>query len=297
LTKYFRFLAKTNLKSIENQEGGDFPMPFFPIFTLPSRPHNFPKVMRNLFAMILLLMAVAVKAQPRTIHVFVALCDNANQGIVPVPAGIGNLQNAATNLYWGCGFGVKTFFSKKSADWKLVSVLPSTKKNILERLLFRHTKADVYMLAEAYDGATMADCIGDYMLAANRQHKLIVEWEGCPLPFGGSSDLMAFIGHNGLMDGEVNVPFNKVEAPGPEAIILACYSKSYFAEAIKASGAQPLLWTTHLMAPEAYVLEAALKGWVAKETAPQIEERAAQAYNLYQKCGINGARNLFTTGF
>ena len=48
----------------------------------------------------------------KTIHVFVALCDNKYQGIVPVPAKIGNGQDAATNLYWGAAFGVKTFLTK-----------------------------------------------------------------------------------------------------------------------------------------------------------------------------------------
>jgi len=51
------------------------------------------------------------------------------------------------------------------------------------------------------------------------------------------------------------------------------------------------------MAPEAYTLKAAIDGWIIDETSQQIKERAAQAYNQYQKCGIRGARNLFTTGF
>jgi hypothetical protein len=34
----------------------------------------------------------------RTIHVLVALCDNAHQGIVKVPAGIGNGQPPATTF-------------------------------------------------------------------------------------------------------------------------------------------------------------------------------------------------------
>src|SRR6187551_3111970 len=55
----------------------------------------------------------------KTIHVFVALCDNEYQGIVPVPAKIGNGQDAATNLYWGCGAGVRTYF-KNSKSWTLV---------------------------------------------------------------------------------------------------------------------------------------------------------------------------------
>jgi hypothetical protein len=37
----------------------------------------------------------------RTIHVFVSLADNQNQGIVPVPARLGNGLDATHNLYWG----------------------------------------------------------------------------------------------------------------------------------------------------------------------------------------------------
>jgi len=51
------------------------------------------------------------------------------------------------------------------------------------------------------------------------------------------------------------------------------------------------------MAPEAYTLEWALDGWVLNETDAQIKERAAQAYNHYQKCGIKGARWLLRTGW
>lgn len=82
-----------------------------------------------------------------------------------------------------------------------------------------------------------------------------------------------------------------------DVIILACYSKAYFSPEIREAGANPVLWTTHLMAPEAYTLKSANDGWMIEETGKQIEERAAQTYNEYQKCGIRGARNLFTTGF
>ncbi|WP_298952106.1 hypothetical protein [uncultured Nonlabens sp.] len=35
----------------------------------------------------------------KTIHIFVALCDNVNQGIAPVPEKIGNGQDAFNNSY------------------------------------------------------------------------------------------------------------------------------------------------------------------------------------------------------
>src|SRR5687768_2778496 len=42
----------------------------------------------------------------RVVHVFVALCDNEYQGIVPVPARIGNGDDPDNNLYWGAAYGV-----------------------------------------------------------------------------------------------------------------------------------------------------------------------------------------------
>jgi hypothetical protein len=82
-----------------------------------------------------------------------------------------------------------------------------------------------------------------------------------------------------------------------EAIILACASKAYFAEPLRSTGAYPLLWTTGLMAPEAYTLKDALDGWILKESNEQIRQRAAMAYDKYQKCGLKGARRLLVSGW
>jgi hypothetical protein len=58
------------------------------------------------------------------------------------------------------------------------------------------------------------------------------------------------------------------------------------------------VWTTGLMAPEAYTLEAAVNGWVAGKTDAETRELAAQAYSKYQKtCSIKSARNLLVTGW
>jgi hypothetical protein len=66
---------------------------------------------------------------------------------------------------------------------------------------------------------------------------------------------------------------------------------------LKTSGAYPLLWTTNLMAPEAYTLKSAIDGWINRESGEQIRERAAMAYDKYQRCGLRGARRLFATGW
>lgn len=97
----------------------------------------------------------------RTVHVFVALCDNKYQGIVPVPAAIGNGQAPNSNLYWGCSAGIRTYF-KNSKEWTLIKRYKLD--NIrLERLLFKHKTRKVYLVADAYDGRYIKQCTIDFL--------------------------------------------------------------------------------------------------------------------------------------
>jgi hypothetical protein len=51
------------------------------------------------------------------------------------------------------------------------------------------------------------------------------------------------------------------------------------------------------MAPEAYVLSAAIDGWANKESDEAVRARAAAAYHKYQNCGLKAANRLFVTGW
>jgi hypothetical protein len=104
----------------------------------------------------------AAKRNPgRLIHVLVALCDNESQGIVPVPARIGNGDDPANNLYWGARFGVKTFF-KASSDWRPVAEERNPKPAILERIILKHRTGDLYLVADAYRGREIKQCVTDF---------------------------------------------------------------------------------------------------------------------------------------
>ena len=234
--------------------------------------------------------------EPKTIHVYVALCDNVNQGIVPVSKALGNGQNPSSNLYWGALYGVKTHF-KRSKDWSLVKTLESPNPNILERVLFKHNTTNTYLLADAYDGAHIKQTTIDFLKAATGDLRESIEYDSSTLSFGGSSGMVAYIGHDGLMEFDIAVSLKPCNTEKRDAVILACISKDFFAPYLKKTGANPLLWTTGLMAPEAYTLKWAIDGWILGETDAQIRERAAAAYHHYQKCGMRGARNLLVTGF
>jgi hypothetical protein len=237
--------------------------------------------------------------QIRTVHVFVALADNEHQGIVPVPARLGNGLDPNQNLYWGAAAGVKTFFAR-SSDWALLSCAPKLKPEILERCIFKHRKAEVYLVADAYRGDEIQQAIVDFFDAAagaSPEKITLPTTPGVTLTVRGGSNLVAYVGHDGLMDFKLPLVPRKQNEIHRDAIILACASKQYFSEALRAAGAYPLLWTTNLMAPEAYTLKSALDGWIARETNEQIRERAAAAYDKFQKCGLRGARRLFASGW
>jgi hypothetical protein len=244
-----------------------------------------------------LLLAISINAQ-RTIHVFVALCDNKYQGIVPVPEKIGNGQDPVHNLYWGAGYGVKNYFDKKSNDWILLKTIKNPSDDILERLIFKHTGSDVYLLADAYDGSKIKNTVYDFLHAASGKFAANVNLtDSLQLKFGGFADLCAYIGHNGLMDFHADISLKNYNKKKKDVIIIGCYSKSYFEPYIKESGANPLIWSTGLMSAEAYTLEWALDGWVMKESDNDIRIRAAKAYNNYQHCGYNASMNLLRTGW
>lgn len=242
----------------------------------------------------------AAQPAPRMIHVFVALADNVHQGIVPVPAVLGNGDDSAKNLYWGAAFGVRTYF-KRSAEWREVATIENPKSYVLERSVFVHGASGTYLIADAYRGREIKQAITDFYRSAAG---LLTE----EIPDGAHSAdpkknapvaaaLSVYVGHDGLMDFTIENRFQGNGNAHREAIVLACASKMFFANGLKSTGAQPLLWTTGLMAPEAYTLKAAVDGWIAGESASSTRERAAAAYAKYQKCSIVAAARLFSSGW
>ena len=233
-------------------------------------------------------------------HVFVPLCDNEHQGIVPVNARLGDGLNLRTNLYWGAGYGVKSFFLADKS-WKLRQATPDPQPDILERVVFEKkfpNGARLLLVADAYRGDRMQACIHDFLhtLAGRRPDTLRLDGQTRPVAIG-QPELAVFNGHNGLMDMSVPAVPQVPGLPCRDAAVIACASHRYFRQRLQCAGAFPVLTTRHLLAPEAYVLGALLEGWVAAEAETQLHVRAAKAYAQYQKCGYKGAYRTFNAGW
>lgn len=249
----------------------------------------------GLLILLIILGNAAAHAAPQTIHVLVALADNEHQWIAPVPDSLGNGDKPQQNLYWGALYGLKTHF-KKSEHWELLSS-SSVDEIILERLIFKHRQADVYLVADAYRGKEILQALKDFLSYSAGQEPLTLTRQDPPLPIQGDADLVTYIGHNGLMEPWLRLRINMMDLEpadtGKDAIVLACQSRNYFNKRLQAVNARGVLLTNANMAPEAYTLEAALEAWIVGGESAQIRENAAQAYSRYQKIGIKAARGLF----
>jgi hypothetical protein len=215
------------------------------------------------------------------LHLFVALADNAHQGIVRVPAKIGNGDDPANNLYWGCSEGLKSVFSQ-SATWKLVSAEPGPKPSVLERLVFTDRQKRFTLTADAYRGEAIKEYTADFFAAISSSEP------------SQKTPLVAYIGHDGLMDFSASEEWGE-PGPGREAIVLCCLSEKYFGPFLRSANARPLLTTTELMYPGAFILHAALEGWMKGESVSEIRERAAVSYARNQKIGVKAARSVFSS--
>jgi len=239
----------------------------------------------TLFVLGLYLNASAAGAKDdraASLHIIVALVDNATQGIVPVPATIGNGSDPAHNLYWGAAYGVKSFLSK-APGWRRESCTPDVSSTIMERCNFSLAgRLDV--VADAYRGENIGDAMMQFMREAAKP------------PLQGKREMVLFVGHNGLMDAK---NANLVEqfplhAPhGKLAGVLACLSDRYFRPHLSAAGAQASVTTFSFMAPEAYVVEAIARVFAEGGGDTAMREAAGAAYAKYQKISPRAGAGVF----
>ena len=227
-------------------------------------------------ALILALLLTPLAAAEKRIAVFVGLCDNATQGIIKVGAKIGDGDKPADNLYWGCTDGLRSYF-KASKRWKLEKSETTTGDDrILERMTFRHVSGDAVLVAEAWRGSKLKDC-----------------YETCQKAMiSGENDLVAFIGHNVLMDTAIDPPAEKAKGK-TDAIVLCCISDRYFRERLENAGVRPVLLTTQLMYPGSFILHDALEPWLQGKARGTLRDAAGLAYAKNQKLKPAAAKGVF----
>lgn len=235
--------------------------------------------MQTLVAVIMLCFSANLsQAADKTIGVFVALADNQNEGIVRVPDAIGNGDDPERNLYWGTADGLKGVFDR-SQDWELTEKKDRPESaQVLRTRIYRNAKKGVVLHAKAYKGSAIKECIADFEAAIGAR----------------AYDMVAFIGHNGLMDFDLPKPTKSAaQARIPDCVVLCCKSEQYFKARIEAARGRPVLLTTQLMYPGAFILRAAAESWTEGQKRSIIRERAGIAYAENQKLSKKAGMGVF----
>jgi len=229
-----------------------------------------------------MLPQVAAAVPNPHIYVIVSLVDNVSQGIAPVPAKIGNGDDPHNNLYWGAAYGVKTFLSKASG-WRKLGCEKDINDSILERCQFAW-KDKLTVTADAYRGSQIGQAMLDFMQQASTP------------PDAAQREMVAFIGHDGLMDEQnqsIIKRFPKHDRHDKQAVVLACMSDDFFAEHLQAAGSKPVVTTFSFMAPEAYVLEAVARGFANGASEAELRSFAGVAYAKYQRISVKAGKSVF----
>lgn len=237
--------------------------------------------------------------EPLIVHLFVPLCDNENQGIVPTSPSLGNGMDLRRNLYWATSQGIKRFY-KELSDWELLTSINKPDSNVLERVVFQKifpNNANVILVADAYRGDRMQACLSDYFESLSGNLKEQVMLDSIIYEIHSEADLIIFNGHNGLMDEEVDFSYN-TKSVSKDAVAIACISEDYFREYWENTSSYPLVMTTGLMYPGAFVSEFIINEWAMLKSAEEIRKAAGKSYYKYKpKSGPNGSNNLFSTGW
>jgi hypothetical protein len=214
-------------------------------------------------------------AAPKKVAVFVALCDNASQGIIPVPARIGDGNKPEDNLYWGCTEGLPTCL-KASKSWKLIKKETPDDKRILERCTFTDTAGTLELTIEGWRGSEIGACLSAFETAL----------------VSGNHDLCAYIGHNVLMDRLIE-PLARRAAKPVDAIVLCCQSSAYFQKRLLDLGARPVLLTAQFMYPGGFLLRDTLPLWAKGGSLADLRSAAGASYARNQKISTKAGTGVF----
>ena len=255
----------------------------------------------------LLMLSFSCLAEPKVIHVLVALCDNKYQAIAPVPAAIGNGQDPSNNLYWGAAFGFKTYFAKQK-EWQVIQVNKPNNGKILEEIIYKHQNKDVYLIAQAYDGKYINDTVDDFISYSAGKQSASFLINKTKIEAGAKANLVVYVGHDALMEWSWRnylpdswrwYTLSKAEQEKQKsryAAVFACKSQKYFTPPLSRLGITPLILTLHRMAPEAYSIHAMISSWLDGEAKDVIRLKVATAYSQYQKL-TKPALHIFTTEY
>ncbi len=248
-------------------------------------------------------------AKPLVVEVHVPLCDNTI--IACGNAKLGDGDNPDTNLYWSTTPGFGSWFARKSSGWKRVAKLREGEtgdNDVLALHVYRRSVStpaawkkrgapasmEIDIVVHGWRGTAIDRALAAYAADISGQGtRTITLVDGSTLDAGGAAQIVAWVGHNRLMD----VDAYTWPAPGTATkgtIAIACHTAAYMEESVPSATRVPLLMTRDFLFANAAPLEAAVLAFASGGTYAKIRLDAATAYAGVREREVKHVFGAFT---
>lgn len=248
---------------------------------------------------------------PIVVMAHVPLCDNRILRCGSKRMGDGD--NPDTNLYWNTDEGFLGWFGRRGSGWRAVDVKEAgAPADVLEtRVWHRRVAAtgawrahgvtdpiDVYLVVYAWRGtaidATLAAYLDDVYGDTPREVTLA---DGTTLHAGGASTIVAWVGHNRLMDVEpIDWAARAAHATAaPKGVIAeACQTAPYMAAEVSSPARVPLLMTNDFLFAGAHAFEGVATAFARGGTLSEIRTLATAQYAAGEHQTVRHVGRVFT---
>jgi hypothetical protein len=236
--------------------------------------------------------------KPLVVQIHAPLCEKTI-----IPCGndrLGDGDNPRTNLYWSTSPGFGKWFARKGGGWnKLVdrAAGDTGDPDVLALHVYRRTMAapaswrtrgaparfDVYVVVFGWRGTAIDRALAAYARELSGLDARTIALDGtATVEAGGAAQLVAYSGHNRLMD------VDSFTWPAPAkavtgAIAVACKTADYMQDEVPAPTRVPLLMTRDFLFANAAPVEAVVLAFARGGSYAKIRREAAAAYARVQE--------------
>lgn len=235
--------------------------------------------------------------RPLVVQVHVPLCDNTI--IACGNARLGDGDAPARNLYWATSEGFLGWFGRRGSDWRQVLAADGAavgEADVLDLRVWRREVATsaawraagaprriaVYVVAQAWRGRAIDRALARYaadLYGARTQ--AITLTDGTVLAAGGDAHVVAYVGHNRLMDLD-RFDWRAIAARGDQrsrgVIAIACHTAPYMQDVVPGPRQVPLVLTRDFLLASAAALEGAVTAYAQGGDYAAVRRGAAQGY-------------------
>jgi hypothetical protein len=233
--------------------------------------------------------------KPLVVEVHVPLCDNSIIACGNPKLGDGNSPD--TNLYWSTTPGFGEWFTRRNSGWKRIHHRRDLDADILALEVYRRTMRapaawrkrgapatfELDIVVHGWRGKSIDKALAAYAHDVSGGAARTIQLDDTStLAAGGAAQIVAYVGHNRLMD------LDTYAWPTPGAavqgtIAIACHTAVYLEDALAGDTRVPLLMTRDLLFSNAAPLEAAVLAFASGGDYASIRLDATTAYAGVQK--------------